>query len=395
MSKHSDKRLVDIVIVVLISTFVGMLCGVSILYSMNLDYFNKNKSDVDLGEIGEVYDKIVNEYYGMVDEDKLAEAAISGMLSILDKNTTYLNEADTTSFNNRMQGEYYGIGVEVFTADNSGILVMSVLKNSPAEAAGILEGDFIIAVDGESLIGKKATYFNSIISNSKNSVKLTIERNKKNIDISLTPEKIIIESVSSNIFYRDSKKVGYIKIDIFAANTASQFIAMLNKLEENGIDSLIIDVRNNAGGYLSNVATILELFMNNGTTLYKIETKESTTARKDITDDKREYPVVVLVNGSSASASEILAACFKENKGSDIVGTKTYGKGTVQEQISVLDNSMAKITTKKWLTPNGNWIDGVGVEPTIKVELNSNYLNNPTYNNDNQLETAINVIVKK
>lgn len=395
MSKHSDKRLVDIVIVVLISTFVGMLCGVSILYSMNLDYFNKNKSDVDLGEIGEVYDKIVNEYYGTVDEDKLAEAAISGMLSILDKNTTYLNEADTTSFNNRMQGEYYGIGVEVFTADNSGILVMSVLKNSPAEAAGILEGDFIIAVDGESLIGKKATYFNSIISNSKNSVKLTIERNKKNIDISLTPEKIIIESVSSNIFYRDSKKVGYIKIDIFAANTASQFIAMLNKLEENGIDSLIIDVRNNAGGYLSNVATILELFMNNGTTLYKIETKESTTARKDITDDKREYPVVVLVNGSSASASEILAACFKENKDSDIVGTKTYGKGTVQEQISVLDNSMAKITTKKWLTPNGNWIDGVGVEPTIKVELNSNYLNNPTYNNDNQLETAINVIVKK
>lgn len=395
MSKHSDKRLVDIVIVVLISTFVGMLCGVSILYSMNLDYFNKNKSDVDLGEIGEVYDKIVNEYYGTVDEDKLAEAAISGMLSILDKNTTYLNEADTTSFNNRMQGEYYGIGVEVFTADNSGILVMSVLKNSPAEAAGILEGDFIIAVDGESLIGKKATYFNSIISNSKNSVKLTIERNKKNIDISLTPEKIIIESVSSNIFYRDSKKVGYIKIDIFAANTASQFIAMLNKLEENGIDSLIIDVRNNAGGYLSNVATILELFMNNGTTLYKIETKESTTARKDITDAKREYPVVVLVNGSSASASEILAACFKENKGSDIVGTKTYGKGTVQEQISVLDNSMAKITTKKWLTPNGNWIDGVGVEPTIKVELNSNYLNNPTYNNDNQLETAINVIVKK
>lgn len=395
MSKHSDKRLVDIVIVVLISTFVGMLCGVSILYSMNLDYFNKNKSDVDLGEIGEVYDKIVNEYYGTVDEDKLAEAAISGMLSILDKNTTYLNEADTTSFNNRMQGEYYGIGVEVFTADNSGILVMSVLKNSPAEAAGILEGDFIVAVDGESLIGKKATYFNSIISNSKNSVKLTIERNKKNIDISLTPEKIIIESVSSNIFYRDSKKVGYIKIDIFAANTASQFIAMLNKLEENGIDSLIIDVRNNAGGYLSNVATILELFMNNGTTLYKIETKESTTARKDITDDKREYPVVVLVNGSSASASEILAACFKENKGSDIVGTKTYGKGTVQEQISVLDNSMAKITTKKWLTPNGNWIDGVGVEPTIKVELNSNYLNNPTYNNDNQLETAINVIVKK
>lgn len=395
MSKHSDKRLVDIVIVVLISTFVGMLCGVSILYSMNLDYFNKNKSDVDLGEIGEVYDKIVNEYYGTVDEDKLAEAAISGMLSILDKNTTYLNEADTTSFNNRMQGEYYGIGVEVFTADNSGILVMSVLKNSPAEAAGILEGDFIVAVDGESLIGKKATYFNSIISNSKNSVKLTIERNKKNIDISLTPEKIIIESVSSNIFYRDSKKVGYIKIDIFAANTASQFIAMLNKLEENGIDSLIIDVRNNAGGYLSNVATILELFMNNGTTLYKIETKESTTARKDITDDKREYPVVVLVNGSSASASEILAACFKENKGSDIVGTKTYGKGTVQEQISVLNNSMAKITTKKWLTPNGNWIDGVGVEPTIKVELNSNYLNNPTYNNDNQLETAINVIVKK
>ena len=207
--------------------------------------------------------------------------------------------------------------------------------------------------------------------------------------ISMIPKKIVIESVTSNTFYRNSKKIGYLKISIFAANTASQFTTKLKQLEENGIDSLIIDVRNNTGGYLSNVATILELFMKKDEVLYKIESKNSTYDRKDSTEDKRDYPVTVLVNSSSASASEILASCFRDNRNSDIIGTTTYGKGTVQETVNVLDNSMAKITTKKWLTPNGNWINGKGIEPTISVDLNNIYNQNPIYDNDNQLEMAV------
>ena len=330
-----------------------------------------------------------------MDQTKLVEAAISGMLSVLDKNTTYFNEGDTTSFNNKMKGEYYGIGVEVLTVEDSGILVMSVLDDSPSRKAGLEEGDMIVAINGESLVGKTAAYFNSLISNKKDSIKLTISRNGTNMTISMIPKKIVIESVTSNTFYRNSKKIGYLKISIFAANTASQFTTKLKQLEENGIDSLIIDVRNNTGGYLSNVATILELFMKKDEVLYKIESKNSTYDRKDSTEDKRDYPVTVLVNSSSASASEILASCFRDNRNSDIIGTTTYGKGTVQETVNVLDNSMAKITTKKWLTPNGNWINGKGIEPTISVDLNNIYNQNPIYDNDNQLEMAVDIISKK
>ena len=396
MAKNSDNRLVDILVVVFISIIVGMLAGGSAVYTMS---YKKNDNsanlNTELAEIGQIYEKIVDEYYGTVDQTKLVEAAISGMLSVLDKNTTYFNEGDTTSFNNKMKGEYYGIGVEVLTVEDSGILVMSVLDDSPSRKAGLEEGDMIVAINGESLVGKTASYFNSLISSKKDSIKLTISRNETNMTIGIVPKKIVIESVTSNTFYRNSKKIGYLKISIFAANTASQFTTKLKQLEENGIDSLIIDVRNNTGGYLSNVATILELFMKKGEVLYKIESKNSTYDRKDSTEDKRDYPVTVLVNSSSASASEILASCFRDNRNSDIIGTTTYGKGTVQETVNVLDNSMAKITTKKWLTPNGNWINGKGIEPTISVDLNNIYNQNPIYDNDNQLEMAVDIISKK
>jgi len=219
-------------------------------------------------------------------------------------------------------------------------------------------------------------------------------RNEKSMNFILSAEKVIIESVTRNIFYKNYKQIGYIKIDIFAANTASQFTTKLKELEESGIDSLIIDVRDNAGGYLSSVSTILELFMNKDDILYKIENKQKVTERKDNTNDSRDYPIAVLINGSSASASEVLATSLKDNKQSELIGETSYGKGTVQETVNVLDGGMAKITTKKWLTPNGEWINEVGITPTVTVKLSENYLKNPTYDNDNQLEKAINVMTK-
>ena len=207
MAKNSDNRLVDILVVVFISSIVGMLAGGSAVYTMSYEKnYNSNNSNTELAEIGQIYEKIVDEYYGTVDQTKLVEAAISGMLSVLDKNTTYFNEGDTTSFNNKMKGEYYGIGVEVLTVEDSGILVMSVLDDSPSRKAGLEEGDMIVAINGESLVGKTATYFNSLISNKKDSIKLTISRNGTNMTISMIPKKIVIESVTSNTFYRNSKK---------------------------------------------------------------------------------------------------------------------------------------------------------------------------------------------
>ena len=137
------------------------------------------------------------------------------------------------------------------------------------------------------------------------------------------------------------------------------------------------------------------MFMKKGEILYKTESKTSVVTREDETDEYRDYPVAILVNASSASASEVLTACFMENRDSKVIGTVTYGKGTVQETLNVLDNSMAKITTKKWLTPKGNWINESGITPTIVLDVSDKYLQNPTFDNDNQLERAINEVIKK
>ena len=212
------------------------------------------------------------------------------------------------------------------------------------------------------------------------------------MNISVLPEKVIIESVSIDKFNMNNKRVGYIKVSIFAANTASQFANKLKDLEEGGIDSLIIDVRNNSGGYLSAASTMLEMFMKKGSILYKTESKGSTTVKKDSTDEHRDYPIAVLINNSSASASEILAASLKDNLNATLIGNTTYGKGTVQETVNVLEGSKVKITTKKWLTPNGDWINKTGIDPTIRVTLKDKYYENPIKDNDNQLTTAIKVM---
>lgn len=393
--KNSKNRLIEILVVVFISTFIGMLAGTAAIYTI----INNNKEkefDVSkLEEIDNVFNKIVNDYYDTVDKDKLIEGAVSGMLSVLDEYTTYIDKTSTTSFNNKMRGEYYGVGIEALTLDNVGVLVVDVTSGSPAERSGIKKDDIIISVDNESLTDKDTGYFSGLVAKTKEEMKLVITRNERKLNISVKPEKVIIPSVFTNKFVVDGKRIGYIKISIFAANTDTQFATKLKELEENGIDSLIIDVRDNSGGYLSTTSSILEMFMKKDTVLYNIETKNSTTERKDTTDEYRDYPVAVLTNSSSASASEVLAASFKDNMNSDIVGNTTYGKGTVQEVINVFEGSTAKITTKKWLTPKGEWINEVGLTPTIKVSLSDAYYQNPIYDNDNQLERAINAIKTK
>ncbi|MBQ6282591.1 MAG: S41 family peptidase [Bacilli bacterium] len=391
-----NGRLIDIILVVFISTFIGMLSGGVAMYSIDhkIDKAYDYRQVSKIKEIDNMYNTIVNEYYDEVDKDKLVEGAVSGMLSVLDEHTSYMNQKAANNFNNKITGEYYGVGLEVLTLNDTGILVVNVIKDSPAYNAGIKANDIITKVNDESLKENDASFFTRLVSKSKDEIKLLVSRDGRELDFSIVPEKVVIPSVSTNIFDTSGKKIGYIKISIFAANTVKQFSEKLNKLEENGIDALVIDVRDNAGGYLSSATSILELFMNKGDVLYSTESKTSTIDRKDETDENRNYKVAVLINNASASASEILAACFKENKNSEIIGVTSYGKGTVQETIDVLDGSKAKLTTKKWLTPNGNWINEVGITPTIVAKQSEVYLKNPTFDNDNQLEVAIKSLLK-
>jgi len=392
--KKERNYLIDIVVIVLLACFVGMLSGGAAVLTIEAKK-NDDSDSSDLSAVTDLYYEITNNYYTDVDSETLIEGALSGMLSVLDANSSYLDSSETTTFNNKMAGEYYGIGIEALTLDDVGVLVVGVVDDSPAYEVGIEEGDIITKLNDISLEDKTASYLISFINSVQTDIELEINRDGEVLNFTLSAEKIIITSVTSNTFYKNQKTVGYIKISIFAANTASQFTNKLKDLEESGIDALIIDVRDNAGGYLSQAATILEMFMKEDTVLYQTKTKDSTSERKDLTAEYRDYPVIILVNGSSASASEVLAASFMENYSSYIVGETTYGKGTVQETVNVLDGSMVKITTKEWLTPEGNSINGIGITPTVEVEINDKYLLNPIFDNDNQLSTALNLIVKE
>ncbi len=390
----SNKRLVEIAFVVLLSSFIGMIGGAVTIYTLE----SKVDRHVDASKIAEIdnmYNTIISKYYDTVDEEKIIKGAVEGMLSVLDANTTYMDQTTTSSFNKKMQGEYYGIGVEALGVDGSGVLVVSVVNNSPAYNSGIKEGDIITKANGEDLSVKGATYFTEMVAKTSEEIKLEVSRKDRVLNISVLPEKVVIPSVTTNRFTISGKNIGYIKISIFAANTASQFATELKKLEEQGINSLVIDVRDNSGGYLSGAASILEMFMGKGEILYQTESKTSTVSRKDETDESRNYPVAILVNGSSASASEVLTACLMENHNAIVVGTTTYGKGTVQETIGLSEGSMAKITTKKWLTPNGNWINEKGITPTIAIGASDKYVQNPSFDNDNQLNKAISELIRK
>lgn len=220
-------------------------------------------------------------------------------------------------------------------------------------------------------------------------------RDGKNIELTITRDVVDIPSVNSKIIEGNNKSLGYISIDTFASNTYSQFKSNLTSLEKQKIDSLIIDVRNNPGGHLDQVEDILSLFFNKKTVLYQIETKGKTEKVYASSKKTRNYDVVVLINGSSASASEILASCFQENyKKATIIGTTSYGKGTVQKSLELSTGASLKYTTEKWLTSKGTWINDKGVVPDIVVEQSEEYMAAPSDDNDLQLQKALGVLTK-
>ena len=272
-------------------------------------------------------------------------------------------------------------------------IVIDVLDDSPAQKADIEVGDVITEIDSKSVIGLTLDDISSLIKGKAGSkVKLTLLRGEEILEKTVTRGNVELVSVISNVYNDD---IGYIYIQNFAANTYQQFKKELNSLEKKNIQSLIIDVRSNPGGHLSQTRDILELFMDKNKVLYQVEFKGDKERIKDETSTSRSYPIAVLVNSASASASEILAASFQDSYSDAIlVGETTYGKGTVQQAFSLSDGSSLKYTTERWLTPKGKWIDGKGIRPDYEVSLPDDYLQNPTEDNDLQLQKAIELLSK-
>ena len=348
----------------------------------------------DLSKLINVYDTIQSNYYGDLDKETLIDEAIKSMVnSVGDDYTTYTIDGQNSAFYQELEGTYEGIGCSVTMNENSQIVVVETFENSPSQKAGLQKDDIIIKIDDQDFSGKTSEDMANYVKEIANSkVKLTILRNGEEQEITVKREKVETPTVTSEIKEVEGRKLGYLDISLFSAVTYEQFKTKLEKLEKEGIEGLVIDVRNDTGGYLSSVTDISSLFLKKGQTIYQLEDDKTKEKVKDETKEYRKYPVAVLINSSSASASEILASAIKESYGGIIVGTNSYGKGTVQKTKTLKDGSMIKYTTQKWLTPEGNWINETGVTPTNVVEFN---LESYTKGIDNQLEFALNEIINK
>lgn len=384
----------EVVTVMLFSIGIGIL----LCFGLISLFTGKNYLAVtrDLKKVVDTYYAIVDNYYGELDKDSLIDGAVEGMISSVgDSFTSYSDTDSAISFNETINGTYEGVGLSIATLNDGTITVIEVFDDSPAYKAGIKVGDIILKVDGESYEGKSGSDISNYVKNSgKDKVILTIKRDDKEEDITVNLSKVDIPYVSGELLEKDGKKIGYIDISLFSSNSYKQFKNKLDKLEKDNIDGLIIDVRDNSGGYLTSVTDICNLFLEKGKVIYQLEDSKGKVLKKDTTKEKRSYDIVVLINGASASASEILASAIKESYGGEIVGTNSFGKGTVQQTKKLLDGSMIKYTTQKWLTPDGNFINEIGVTPTKEVELDSKYFENPIHENDNQLQEAIKLIIK-
>lgn len=394
-SKEKESYSFDEVFsITIFSLLLGVLACFSVLTILNKgkNYFVLSK---ELAKFVDAYDAIVNNYYKEVDKDKLVESAINGMVSSIgDEYTSYSDKDVTDNFNETVNGKYMGIGALIMKSEND-LVIYKVFEDSPSYRAGLKDGDIILKLDDKDTKDMSVNDIASIVKNDGNKeVKLLVKRGEENLDITIVKDMVELPVVSGKVINHNDKKIGYISLSIFSSVASEQFNKELVKLEKEGISGLVIDVRGNSGGYLTTVTDIVSYFLKKGDIIYKLEVNDKVTVRKDKTKESRDYPVAVLIDKNSASASEILASSIKESYNGYVVGTNSYGKGTVQQTLVLSDGSMIKYTIEKWLTPLGNWINEEGVIPTNYVELSSEYLNNPVFENDNQLNKALELVSK-
>lgn len=394
-SKEKESYSFDEVFsITIFSLLLGVLACFSVLTILNKgkNYFVLSK---ELAKFVDAYDAIVNNYYKEVDKDKLVESAINGMVSSIgDEYTSYSDKDVTDNFNEAVNGKYMGIGALIMKSEND-LVIYKVFEDSPSYKAGLKDGDIILKLDDKDTKDMSVNDIASIVKNDDNKeVKLLVKRGEENLDITIVKDMVELPVVSGKVINYNDKKIGYISLSIFSSVASEQFNKQLVKLEKEGISGLVIDVRGNSGGYLATVTDIASYFLKKGDIIYKLEVNDKVTVRKDKTKESRDYPVAVLIDKNSASASEILASSIKESYNGYVVGTNSYGKGTVQQTLVLSDGSMIKYTIEKWLTPLGNWINEEGVIPTNYVELSSEYLNNPVFENDNQLNEALELVSK-
>lgn len=363
---------------------------------------------------------IRQDYVDDIDSKKLIYGAMQGMLSSLDDYSQFMEPDEYKEIQVETKGEFGGIGVEI--SSREGILtIITPIAGTPAETAGLKPNDKVIKIDGK--ITKKLTLSEAVKlmrGKAGTPVTLTIWRDRNVFDVMIKRDNIQVHSIKKADLLED--KIGYIKLVEFQENTARDLDEALKKLEARGMDALILDLRNNPGGLLDGAIEVSERFLPKDKVIVSIKARSPKQAEVFKSSGKvthPDYPLIVMVNEGSASASEIVAGAVKDNKRGIIIGAKTYGKASVQTVIPMKDGSALRLTTALYLTPNGTLIKGEGIIPDIVVEMQAvekkkkleadeifdqiedesvnkpvkeKPLEKPVIEKDNQLESAVNLI---
>lgn len=392
--EENKFNFLEIILLMFMAFVVGVFASQAI--SLKIPILNNTTVIEDTSELTRVYNLIINKYYGEVDKKELTSAAIKGMMNYLsDDYSMYFTEDEKNDFNERLNGVYTGLGVEITNDASNNAMIVTVFDNSSAKDANLKPGDIIAKINGEDVLGLgKEEVVKKIKGKNNYSFNMSVLRDNNLIDVKVVTKSITLSSVTSSVIEKDNEKIGYIYISIFALNTYDQFKKQLEELEKMKITSLIIDVRSNTGGHLTSVTSILDLFLNKTDVLYQVKSKDKIKKVYGTETSTRKYPIVVLTNELSASASEILASALKEAYGAKTVGIKTFGKGTMQNMLDLENGGMIKVTTEEWLTSKGNKINKEGVPVDYEVKLDEKYASNPSKETDNQLQKAIEVLTK-
>lgn len=318
----------------------------------------------------EAWDGLHEKYTGTLDEEKLYYGAVAGMIRAADDPyTVFADPNETKQFEETIEGSFSGVGIEIGL--RSGLVtVIAPLEGSPAQQAGVREGDIIVAIDHKPLTPESTIdeVVNQIRGEQGTKVVLTVVHKdaSETSDIEITRNRIEIESVK----YEQQGDVTVINITNFNGDTSARFTTAARAAQRAGSKGVIIDLRNNPGGFLQTSVEIASRFLSPDLVVVSERGKETKDYKAEGNPVLKDIPVVVLVNGGSASASEILAGALHDHLQAPIVGTKTFGKGSVQEFLKLKDGSSLRVTVAKWFTPNGRNINDEGIEPTVAVEQN-------------------------
>ena len=369
------------------------LLGISLVSCGVLGYKNVVSREEER-KLSELDSLIESDYLGDVDEDALKEGLYKGYLEALgDPYSEYDDAEETAKFNENMSGEFSGIGVVMSQDQKSGLVTMvQIYKESPAAKAGLKEGDILFQVEGKDISGKKLEEIVTEIKGEKGTeVEITVLRGTEGekVTTSVVRDTIEVQTVEYEMM---EDQIGYLAVSEFDSVTYEQYQTALKDLEAQGMKGLVIDLRNNPGGNLDIVCEMLDLILPKGLLVY---TEDKNGEKQEYTSDaayEYDVPMTVLINGNSASASEIFAGAVQDYERADIVGTTSYGKGVVQSVYALKDGTCVKLTVAEYFTPKGRSINGKGIKPDVEVEYE---YNEEEPEADNQLERAVEVLKQK